>query len=101
MANRYAISANSILFYPTSTSQDTFTLRYIRVPSDITTLTAQPSLHTRYHDAILWKTCENLADRVVDNPRAAYFRNKFLSVMGSIPTPSDVLNRSERTFPPR
>ena len=99
VANRYAISANSIIFYPTSTSQDTFTLRYVKVPSDMTTATAQPSLHTRYHSAIAWKATENLADLITDNQRAAYFRNKFISAMGAVPTPSDALNRSERTFP--
>lgn len=99
VANRYAVSANSILFYPTTTSIDTFTLRYVAVPADITALTSLPSLHTRYHPAILYKTIENLADRVVDNQRAAYYRNKFISVMQSVPGPSDVLNASERTFP--
>ena len=93
VANRYAISANSILFYPTTTSQDTFTLRYVKVPSDMTALTAIPSLHTRYHLAVLWKTCENLSDMVVDNPRAAYYHNKFLSVMGATPQPSETLSR--------
>lgn len=99
VANRYAISANSILFYPGSTSQDTFTFRYVGVPSDMTNLTDRPSVHTRYHSAVAYKTIENLCDLVVDNQRAAYYRNKFVSVMGTIPSPSDVLNRSERTFP--
>jgi len=99
VANRYAISANSILFYPTSTSQDTFTMRYVSVPSDMTNLTDRPSLHTRYHSAVMLKTMEYLSDLVVDNQRAAYFRNRFVSLMGTIPTPSDVLNRSERTYP--
>ena len=98
-SNRYAISGQSILFYPTTTSQDTFTMRYIATPTDMVGLTTQPSLHTMYHPAILWKLCENLADRVVDNQRAAYFRNKFISVMGSLPSPSNQLNASERTFP--
>lgn len=96
VANRYAISANSILFYPTSASQDTFTLRYVKVPSDMTALTALPSLHTRYHLPILYKTIENLADRVVDNARALHFRNKFLSAMGATPQPADVLTRAEK-----
>jgi len=98
VANRFALSASSIVFYPTTTSQDTFTMRYVGIPSDMTNLTDRPSLHTRYHSAVLYKTQENLADLIVDNQRAAYFRNKFISVMGTIPTPSDVLNRSERTL---
>lgn len=99
VANRYAVSANSILFYPGSTSIDTFTMRYVCVPSDMTNLTDRPSLHTRYHPAVLFKLCEDMSDRVVDNQRAAYYRNKFVSVMGTVPSPSDALNRSERTFP--
>lgn len=87
VANRYAVSANSIIFYPGSTSQDTFTLRYCAIPADMTSTSSLPSLHTRYHPAILFKTIENLADRVMDNTRAAYYRNKFLSVIGATPAP--------------
>ena len=99
VANRYAISANSLLVYPASTSADTLTLRYVKVPSDMTALTALSSLHTRYHPAVLYKLSENLCDRILDNQRAAYFRNKFISVMGTVPSASDVRMRSERTFP--
>lgn len=96
-ANRYAVTGNTVLFYPTSASTDTFTMRYVSVPTDMVSLTDLPSLHTRYHPAVLFKLCENLADRSVDNARALFYRNKFISVMGTEPTPSDVLNRSERT----
>ena len=97
--NRYAVSGQTLLFYPTSGSTDTFTMRYIKIPADMSNLTDRPSLHTRYHPAVLYKFMENMADRVVDNQRAAYFRNKFISVMGTVPNPSDVQNRSERTYP--
>lgn len=97
-SNRYAISGNSFMVYPPSASLDTLTLRYVAVPTDMTALTALPSLATRYHAAILYKTQENLCDMVADNQRAAYFRNKTISVLGTVPTPSDVLNRSERTL---
>ena len=96
-ANRYAISANSILFYPTTTSQDTFTLRYVAVPADMSLTTTLPSLHTRYHVAILYKTIENLANRVVDNTRAGFYHNLFLSEMGATPQPAETLTRSERS----
>lgn len=96
VANRYAISGNSFLVYPTSASQDTFVMRYVSVPSEMTSLTTQPSIHPRYHSAILWQMCENLADRLVDNQRAAYYRNKKISVLGTLPTPSEALNRNER-----
>ena len=97
VSNRYALSASSILFYPGSTSVDTFTLRYVSVPSDMTNLTDRPSLHTRYHPAVLFKTIENLADRVVDNPRAAFYRQKVISVLGTVPTPSDAKTRAENS----
>ena len=96
VATRYAVSANSILFYPTSASHDTFTLRYVKVPADMSALTSQPSLHTRYHPALLYKLCENLADRVLDTERAAYYRNKVISVLGTVPTPAEALVRNER-----
>lgn len=96
VANRYAVSGNSFLVYPTSTSQDTFVMRYVSIPSDMTNLTDRPSIHTRYHTAVLWKMCENLSDRLMDNPRGAYYRNKCISVLGTIPTPSEALNRNER-----
>lgn len=95
VANRYAVSANSILFYPTTTSQDTFTIRYVGVPGDMTALTDRPSLHTRYHSSVLYKLQENMADLIVDNERAAYFRGKCISVLGTVPPPSDSLNRAQ------
>lgn len=97
VANRFAVSASSILFYPTTTSVDTFTLRYVGVPSDMTATTTMPSLHTRYHTAILYKAGENLCDRVVDNQRAGWFRNKFLSVMGATPAPGPTQTLTEKS----
>lgn len=95
-ANRYAISASSILVYPTPSSIDTFTMRYIATPTDMVALSDRPSLHTRYHPAIYYKTAQNVANRIVDNPRAAYFGNEFISIMGTIPTPSEALKRNEK-----
>lgn len=95
-ANRYAVAGSKLHVYPYPTSLDTFVLRYVKVPSDMTNLTDRPSLHTRYHPAILYKTMENVADRVVDNQRAAYYRNKVISVLGATPTPGAALQRSER-----
>jgi|SRR3990167_3229055 len=98
VALAYAISANSLLVYPPTTSADTLTLRYVKVPADMTALTNLPSLHTRYHPAILLKTVEYLCDRALDSERAAYYRNRFISVMGSVPTADQVRFRSERTM---
>lgn len=80
---RFARVGANLFLYPTPVSADSLVLRYRRVPADMVATTALPSLHTRWHPAIYFKLCENLADRVLDNPRAAYYRNKFLSVMGA------------------
>lgn len=92
--NSFAVIAGNVLFFPPSASIDTFLLRYIKTPGDMTSLTSLPSLATRYHPAILYKLEENMADRILDNQRAAYFRNKVISVLGTIPTPGDVLSRA-------
>ena len=95
VANRYAVSGNSFLAYPNSTSQDTLTMRYVAVPADMTALTDRPSLHTRFHPGVLYKMQENMADLVVDNVRAGYFRGKLMSFMGTVPTPDASLGRAE------
>lgn len=93
--DRFAVIAGSVLFFPPPSSADTFVLRYIKTPADMVSLTTSlPSLATRYHPAILYKLEENLADRVLDSQRAAYFRGKFISVMGTIPTPDAVETRA-------
>lgn len=92
--DRFTVVGGNVLFFPPAVSADTFVLRYVRTPSDMTALTALPSLATRYHPAILYKFQENMADRLLDNQRAAYFRNKCISVLGTVPTPGDVLSRA-------
>ena len=94
--NRYAIHNQDIWVYPTPSSALSLTLRYRKVPSDMTATTAVPSLHTRYHPAILYKAAENLAMRAVDPQLAAYYRNTYISFMQATPSTQEVRARSER-----
>jgi len=94
--NRYAIHNQDIWVYPLATSALSLKLRYRKVPSDMTALTATPSVHTRYHPAILYKTAENLAMRAVDPQLAAYYRNTYISFMQATPSTQEIRTRSER-----
>jgi hypothetical protein len=94
--SRYAIHNQDIWIYPLASSDHSLTLRYRKVPSDMTALTAVPSLHTRYHPAILYKAAENLAMRAVDPQLAAYYRNTYISFMQATPSTQEVRTRSER-----
>jgi len=93
---RYALHEQDIWLYPMPSSALSLRLRYRRVPTDMTALTAMPSLHTRYHPAILYKTAENLAMRAVDPQLAAYYRNTYISFMQATPSTQEVRGRSER-----
>ncbi len=95
--NRYAIFNQQVVLYPTASSPHSLVFRYRKVPADMTALTDLPSLHTRYHPAVLYKLTETLCDRVLDSERAAYYRNKFISVMQTIPSTPELRTRSERT----
>ena len=96
--NRYAVYNGALFFYPTPSSADSLILRYRRVPADMTELTDLPSLHTFYHPAILMKTVEYLCDHVLDREGAALARNRFISMMQSIPATAELRVRSERTL---
>lgn len=95
-SHSYAILGGDIWLYPTPSSAFSLTLRYRKVPSELTTLTAVPSVHTRYHPAILYKTAENLAMRALDPQLAAYYRNTYISFMQATPSTAELRQRSER-----
>lgn len=97
--NRYAIHNQDIWVYPVPSSALSLKLRYRKVPADMTALTAVPSVHTRYHPAILYKTAENLAMRALDAQLAAYYRNTYISFMQATPSTQEVRTRSERPAP--
>ena len=94
--NRYAIHGDQLFVYPKSSSSVSLALRYRKTPSEMTLTTAVPSIHTRYHPAILYKAAENLAMRAVDPQLAAYYRNTFISFMQATPSTQELRGRSER-----
>jgi hypothetical protein len=95
---RYAIHNQDIWLYPRSSSAISLSFRYRKVPSDMTDLTSLPSVHTRYHPAILYKTAENLAMRAVNPELAAYYRNTYVQFMQATPSTQELRTRSERTW---
>jgi hypothetical protein len=88
--NRFALHGENIWLWPKPTSALSLAFRYRKVPSDMTATTEMPSLHTRYHPAILYKTAENLAMRAVNPELAAYYRNTYLSFMQATPTTQEL-----------
>lgn len=93
----YAIHDQAAYLYPQPTSALSLQLRYRKVPTDLTALTSVPSLHTRYHPAILYKAAEQLAMRKMDPQTAAFLRNTYLSYMQATPSTQEVRVRSETT----
>lgn len=67
----YLSYASWLQFYPSPNSSYSLLLRYMARISDITSLTAIPSVDTRYHQAVLFKTVEYLANRQGDFNKAA------------------------------
>ena len=96
VTNRYAIHNQDIWLYPKPSSTMSLTFRYRAVPADMTATTAMPSIHTRYHPAILYKTAENLAMRAVDPQLAAYYRNTYISFMQATPSTQETRAGAER-----
>ena len=94
--NRYALMGEQVWLYPTPTSADSLLFRYRKVPADMTATTDMPSIHTRYHPAILYKTAENLAMRAVNPELAAYYRNTYISFMQATPSTQESRAQSER-----
>jgi hypothetical protein len=94
--NRYALHSGDIWLYPKPSSNVSFAFRYRKVPTEMTATTSVPSVHTRYHPAILYKTAENLAMRSVNPELAAYYRNTYISFMQATPTTQELRAGSER-----
>lgn len=62
----YLSYASWLQLYPSPNSQYSLLMRYVARLSDITSLDAIPSVDTRYHQAVLFKTVEYLAMRKAD-----------------------------------
>jgi hypothetical protein len=75
--NKYLSYATWLELYPSPNSQYSLLLRYIARLSDITNLTSIPSVDTRYHQGVLFKTVEYLALRKGDPAMANAFRQRY------------------------
>lgn len=82
--DRYLQYATWLEFYPSPNSAYSVQLRYYKRLDDLVSLDSTPSIATHYHPAVLLKTAELLAQRD-DTARAAYFANRYLSYMMSMP----------------
>jgi hypothetical protein len=71
MPQLYLSYASWVQFYPSPNSSYSLVMRYIARLSDITNLTSIPSVDTRYHQAVLFKTVEYLSNRQGDLTKAA------------------------------
>jgi len=75
--DRYHSYATWLELYPSPNSQYSLLLRYVARLSDMTNLTAIPSIDTRYHQGVLFKAVEYLALRKGDPVMANVFRSRY------------------------
>jgi len=81
----YVSYASWIEFYPSPDSAYSLLLRYKRRLSDITNLSALPSVDTRYHQAILYKTVEHLHLRKGEYDKVAQVRALYEQELRQVP----------------
>lgn len=84
--DRYESYATWLQLYPSPNSQYSLVLRYMARLSDITNLTAIPSVDTRYHMGVLFKTVEYLALRRGDPVMANVFRQRYEQELNDQPS---------------
>jgi len=82
--DRYLWYGSWLELYPSPNSAYSVQLRYYKRISDLTNLDLSPSIATRFHYGVVLKTAELLA-QPGDTARAAYFANRYVSYMESIP----------------
>lgn len=70
----YLSYATWVQLYPSPNSQYSLLMRYVARMSDMTDLDAVPSVDTRYHTAVLYRTVEHLALRKGNAEQAALMR---------------------------
>ena len=76
--DRYLSYATWLELYPSPNSQYSLLMRYVARLSDMTSLTAIPSVDTRYHQAVLFKAVEYLSlMRKGDPVMANVFRSRY------------------------
>ncbi len=83
--DRYLQYATWLELYPSPNSAYSLQLRYYARISDLTGLDSMPSIATHYHGAVRLKTAELLCERVGDTARAAYFANRYIAYMMTMP----------------
>ena len=82
--DRYLWYGSWLELYPSPNSAYSLQLRYYKRVSDLTNLDLTPSIATRFHYGVVLKTAELLAQGG-DTARAAYFANRYVSFMESMP----------------
>lgn len=75
--DRYLSYATWLELHPSPNSQYSLLLRYIARLSDMTSLTAIPSVDTRYHQGVLFKAVEYLSLLKGDPVMANVFRSRY------------------------
>lgn len=73
----YASYGTWVQFYPSPNSAYSLQMRYIARVSDITNLDSIPSLDTRYHQAVAFKTTEYVAERTGNGALADRMKLKY------------------------
>lgn len=82
----YLSYATWLELYPSPNSQYSLLLRYVARLSDMTNLVSVPSVETRYHQAVLFKTVEYLALRKNDPVMANVFRSRYEQELNDQPS---------------
>lgn len=87
--DRYISYATWLELYPSPNSQYSLLLRYVARLSDITNLASVPSVDTRYHQAVLFRTVEYLALRRGDPIMANTFRQRYEQELDTQPSAAE------------
>lgn len=83
--DRYLWFGSWLEVYPSPNSAYSVQLRYFKTISDLTNLDAVPSIATRFHGAVRLKAAELLCERTGDTAHAAYFANRYVGYMNTMP----------------
>lgn len=89
--NEYYVYGDSLELAPSPDSSYSLQFRYGRRIGIMVNSTDTPGLDARYHQAVAYKTAENIAIARNDLENAAVMRTLYLSYLGS--TPSDLAYR--------
>lgn len=82
----YVSYASWLQLYPSPNSNYSLLMRYVARLSDMTNLTAIPSIDTRYHKAVLYGTVAALAARKGDEVQAQFMRSLYERELNAQPS---------------